>query len=95
MEFKALDQVLQTFNKETHEKEAITYRCADMDRIVPSLMGVSKAIHRTPLFKPYTCTSKELLQNHEHEHGLFDLAQADLISLKPPSFNELPTCHEE
>ena len=42
MEYKALDQVLQTFNKETHEKEAITYRCSDMDRLVPSLMGVSK-----------------------------------------------------
>lgn len=42
MEYKALDQVLQTFNKQTREKEAITYRCGDMDRIVPSLMGVSK-----------------------------------------------------
>lgn len=43
MEYKALDQVLQTYEKETGEKKAITYRCGDMDRIVPGLMGVSKA----------------------------------------------------
>ncbi len=42
LQFKALDQTLQTINRETNQKEALTYRCADMDRIVPSLMGVSK-----------------------------------------------------
>ena len=44
MEYKALDQILQTYEKETGEKKAITYRCGDMDRIVPSLMGVSKVV---------------------------------------------------
>ena len=42
LQFKALDQTLQTVNRESNQKEALTYRCADMDRIVPSLMGVSK-----------------------------------------------------
>ena len=42
LQFKALDQTLQTINRESNQKEALTYRCADMDRIVPSLMGVSK-----------------------------------------------------
>ncbi len=43
LQFKALDQVLQSFNKDTNAKEALSYRCADLDRIVPTLMGVSKA----------------------------------------------------
>lgn len=42
LQFKTLDQTLQTFNKETGQKQALSYRCADIDRIVPSLMGVSK-----------------------------------------------------
>ncbi len=42
LQFKALDQTLQTINRDTNQKEALSYRCADMDRIVPSLMGVSK-----------------------------------------------------
>ena len=50
MEYKALDQILQTYDKDTGEKKAITYRCGDMDRIVPGLMGVSKAI--PPFFAP-------------------------------------------
>lgn len=47
LQFKALDQVLQTINKETGEKQALTYKCADIDRIIPTIMGVSKvgAIH--------------------------------------------------
>ncbi len=44
MQFKALDQTVQTFNPVTNEKEAINYRCADMDRLVPQLMGVSKVL---------------------------------------------------
>jgi membrane-bound inhibitor of C-type lysozyme len=42
LQFKALDQTLQTINRETNQKESLTYRCADMDKLVPSLMGVSK-----------------------------------------------------
>lgn len=29
-------------NQETGAKEAISYRCTDIDRLVPQLMGVSK-----------------------------------------------------
>lgn len=42
LQFKALDQVLQTINRETGEKQALTYKCADIDRIIPTIMGVSK-----------------------------------------------------
>lgn len=42
MEFKTLDSVLQTHNKDTGEKSAVGYRCIDMDRMVPTFMGVSK-----------------------------------------------------
>jgi hypothetical protein len=42
LQFKTLDQVLQTMNQETGVKEAISYRCTDIDRLVPQLMGVSK-----------------------------------------------------
>ncbi len=42
MQFKSLDATLQTTNRETGQKQAITYRCADIDKMVPSLMGVSK-----------------------------------------------------
>lgn len=34
------------YNKDTGAKEALSYRCADIDRMVPSLMGVSKACIR-------------------------------------------------
>ncbi|KAK9817777.1 hypothetical protein WJX72_002045 [[Myrmecia] bisecta] len=50
LQFKALDQTLQTFNKDTGQKEALSYRCADIDRIVPTLMGVSKAILENVIF---------------------------------------------
>ena len=43
MEFKTLDSTLQTVNRATGEKQSVTHRCADMDRMVPALMGVSKA----------------------------------------------------
>ena len=43
-QFKALDQVLQTYHKETGQKEAISYKCIDIDRMVPQLMGVSKVL---------------------------------------------------
>ena len=46
LQFKTLDSVLQTYNRDTGAKQAITYRCADMDRMVPSLMGVSKVRKR-------------------------------------------------
>lgn len=43
MNFSTIDQVVQTFNRESGKKEALSYRCGDMQRLVPQLMGVSKA----------------------------------------------------
>ena len=37
MQFKALDNVLQTVNRDTGQKEALSYRCADIDRWVLGL----------------------------------------------------------
>ncbi|CAM6096053.1 unnamed protein product [Calypogeia fissa] len=50
MEFKAIESVLQTINAHTGEKVCLSYRCADMDKEVPTLMGVSKAILENVIF---------------------------------------------
>ncbi|GAX75467.1 hypothetical protein CEUSTIGMA_g2910.t1 [Chlamydomonas eustigma] len=50
LQFKTLDSTLQTIDKNTGQKQAITYRCADMDKMVPSLMGVSKAVLENVIF---------------------------------------------
>ncbi|WIA21892.1 hypothetical protein OEZ85_004263 [Tetradesmus obliquus] len=50
LQFKTLDATLQTYNKDTHAKEAVTYRCADINAMVPSLMGVSKAVLDNVIF---------------------------------------------
>ncbi|CAA7027279.1 unnamed protein product [Microthlaspi erraticum] len=50
MEYKAIDSVLQTINPHTGEKVCLSYRCADMDREIPALMGVSKAILENVIF---------------------------------------------
>lgn len=42
LQFKALDQIVQTLNKTTNEREALSYRCQEMDKTVPQLFGVSK-----------------------------------------------------
>lgn len=39
MQFKALDNVLQTVNRDTGQKEALSYRCADIDRWVRGVAG--------------------------------------------------------
>ncbi|CAI5958714.1 unnamed protein product [Closterium sp. NIES-64] len=39
MEFKAIESVLQTINSTTGERVSLSYRCADMDREIPLLMG--------------------------------------------------------
>jgi DNA repair protein RAD50 len=44
LQFKALDQTVQTYDPVTRAKAATTYRCSDMDRLVPGLMGVSPAV---------------------------------------------------
>ncbi|KAF3321332.1 DNA repair protein RAD50 [Carex littledalei] len=50
MEFKAIGSVLQTINPHTGQKVCLSYRCADMDGEIPSLMGVSKAILENVIF---------------------------------------------
>ncbi|KAJ3675731.1 hypothetical protein LUZ60_004773 [Juncus effusus] len=50
LEFKAIESVLQTINPHTGEKVCLSYRCADMDREIPALMGVSKAILENVIF---------------------------------------------
>ncbi|KAK9671423.1 hypothetical protein RND81_12G029400 [Saponaria officinalis] len=50
MEYKAIESVLQTINPNTGEKVCLSYRCADMDREIPALMGVSKAILENVIF---------------------------------------------
>lgn len=48
--FKTLDSTIQTKNKDTGKKEAITYRCADINAMVPNLMQVSKAVLDNVIF---------------------------------------------
>ncbi|XP_031481763.1 DNA repair protein RAD50 [Nymphaea colorata] len=50
MEYKAIESVLQTVNPHTGEKVCLSYRCADMDREISALMGVSKAILENVIF---------------------------------------------
>ncbi|XP_061992720.1 DNA repair protein RAD50 isoform X1 [Rosa rugosa] len=50
MEYKAIESVLQTINPHTGEKVCLSYRCADMDKEIPALMGVSKAILENVIF---------------------------------------------
>ncbi|KAG9136172.1 hypothetical protein Leryth_003783 [Lithospermum erythrorhizon] len=50
LEYKAIESVLQTINPHTGEKVCLSYRCADMDREIPALMGVSKAILENVIF---------------------------------------------
>ncbi|KAL5542789.1 hypothetical protein UlMin_010499 [Ulmus minor] len=50
MEYKAIESVLQTINPHNGEKVCLSYRCADMDREIPALMGVSKAILENVIF---------------------------------------------
>lgn len=42
MQFKAIDQTLKRVDPKTNESQVITHTCADMDKIVPSMMGVSR-----------------------------------------------------
>lgn len=46
MQFKSLDAALTAPNRDTGERQTLTYRCADLDRMVPTLMGVSKVGHK-------------------------------------------------
>jgi DNA repair protein RAD50 len=48
--FKSLEAALQTIDRATNDKRAITMRCTDIDRAVPTMMGVSKAILESVIF---------------------------------------------
>ncbi|KAG2442375.1 hypothetical protein HXX76_002461 [Chlamydomonas incerta] len=50
MQFKSLDASMSCTNRQTGQRETLTYRCGDLDRMVPSLMGVSKAILENVIF---------------------------------------------
>ena len=47
LQFKTVDQTLQTHDKDG-AKQALSYRCADIDKLIPNLMGVSKVPHTVP-----------------------------------------------
>ena len=42
MQFKSLDASMSCTNRQTGQRETLTYRCGDLDRMVPTLMGVNK-----------------------------------------------------
>ncbi|KDD75398.1 hypothetical protein H632_c703p0, partial [Helicosporidium sp. ATCC 50920] len=48
--FKALDNALQTLDGSSGQRETLSYRCGDMDRIVPGLLGVSSAVLTSVIF---------------------------------------------
>eukprot|EP01117_Protostelium_nocturnum_P015393 TRINITY_DN5966_c0_g1_i2.p1 TRINITY_DN5966_c0_g1~~TRINITY_DN5966_c0_g1_i2.p1 ORF type:complete len:776 (-),score=318.58 TRINITY_DN5966_c0_g1_i2:1713-3998(-) len=50
LEMKTLESALQTYNPATGEKVSQSYRCADMDNLIPELMGVSKSILESVIF---------------------------------------------
>ncbi|KAG2487944.1 hypothetical protein HYH03_013523 [Edaphochlamys debaryana] len=50
LQFKTLDAVLSATNRLTGKRESTTYRCADLDKMVPTLMGVSKAVLENVIF---------------------------------------------
>ena len=43
-QFKSLDGTIETQDPNTGENAAVSKKCADMDKMVPSLMGVSKPV---------------------------------------------------
>ena len=59
LQFKALDQTLQTHDKDG-VKQALSYRCADIGRVVPGLMGGCKVDHTHQVLY-YIITSEDLV----------------------------------
>ncbi|PRP84324.1 hypothetical protein PROFUN_07625 [Planoprotostelium fungivorum] len=49
LEMKTLESALQAY-KDTGEKVSQSYRCADLDALIPDLMGASKAILESVIF---------------------------------------------
>lgn len=50
MSFKQLDGVLRTLDPRTGERQSLSHKCTELDKIVPQLMGVSKPILEHVLF---------------------------------------------
>ena len=48
--FKQLDGVLRTIDPRTGERKSLSHKCSELDRQVPQLLGVSKAILEHVLF---------------------------------------------
>merc|ERR1712079_381701 len=44
LSFKAIDGVLRTHDPKTGNKVSMSHKCSELDRQIPALMGVSKAI---------------------------------------------------
>ena len=44
LSFKALDGILRTQDQNTGERVSMSHKCTELDRQIPALMGVSKAI---------------------------------------------------
>jgi hypothetical protein len=39
LQFKTLDQTIQTFDPATRTKTSVQKRCAEIDKLVPQMMG--------------------------------------------------------
>jgi DNA repair protein RAD50 len=50
MTFKQLDGVIRTMDSETGERVSLSHKCGELDKQIPSLLGVSKAILDYVLF---------------------------------------------
>lgn len=48
--FKALDGVLRTMDKKTGERVSVSQKCSELDKQIPSLLGVSRAVLDYVLF---------------------------------------------
>ena len=48
--FKALDGILRTMDETTGKRVAMSHKCGELDRQIPQLMGVSKAILEHVMF---------------------------------------------
>ena len=48
--FKALDGILRTTDPETGERVSLSHKCSELDRQIPALMGISKAILESVVF---------------------------------------------
>ena len=50
MQFKTLDGVIKTQDPSTGEKTSISHKCTELDKQVPYIMGVSKAVLENVIF---------------------------------------------